>query len=409
MATQTYEYNGFNQLTSVASSDGSAATTFWYDGNGNQVRKTDASGLTQYVYNQDNRLAGIGLPNGGSNAFEYDANGLRTKKTDSSGTTRYLLDGLSVIAQYAPDGARQAWYTQSLARIDEVLSVVNGQGKYWYQADALGSTYALADNAGNVTARGGYDVFGAPVAVSGSVGQPFGFTGREHDLDSGLVYARARYLNVAAARWDRADPMGFVDGTNVYSYVNENPARFVDPTGKFLILPVVVGAALGAVFAAWSGSAAGLHGWPLLQVAMTGAAIGALAAIATIPGMAVELSALITGGFLAGISNALGQLITMNVDPRATFSWTSLLLSVIGGAMSGLFGGAFMPGSKLYRWVMDGVIPGLRAQLEAMLTYVVLSSLGGFGDVMVGYFTRLIAYDQATSDDGQQLMCIPKP
>jgi hypothetical protein len=44
-------------------------------------------------------------------------------------TTRYLLDGLSVIAQYAPEGQRQAWYTQSLAPIDEVLNVVNEGGK----------------------------------------------------------------------------------------------------------------------------------------------------------------------------------------------------------------------------------------------------------------------------------------
>lgn len=50
---------------------------------------------------------------------------------------------MSVVAQYGTDGARQAWYTQSLARIDEVLNVVNGTGKFWYQADALGSVYAL--------------------------------------------------------------------------------------------------------------------------------------------------------------------------------------------------------------------------------------------------------------------------
>jgi len=233
--TQAYEYNVFNQLTAITGSDG-GTTTFGYDNNGNQIRKTEAPAggtaqLTQYVYNQDNRLVGIALPNGGSNAFEYDANGLRTKKTDSSGTTSYLLDGLSVIAQYAPDGAKQAWYTQSLAHIDEVLSVVNGQGKYWYQADALGSTYALADGSGNVAARGGYDVFGVAVAVSGNVGQPFGFTGREHDLDSGLVYARARYLNVATGRWDRADPIGQIGGPDYYLYVGSNPITHSDPSG----------------------------------------------------------------------------------------------------------------------------------------------------------------------------------
>ena len=123
----TYAYNGFNQLLSVSGYDGSS-TTFGYDGNGNQTSKLEkpwggAQALTQYVYNPDNRLVGIALPSGGSNAFEYDANGLRTRKTDSSGTSRFLLDGLSIVGQYGTDGTRQAWYTQSLARIDEVLSV----------------------------------------------------------------------------------------------------------------------------------------------------------------------------------------------------------------------------------------------------------------------------------------------
>jgi RHS repeat-associated protein len=244
-AVDRYEYNGFNQLLSVTPSDGGAATRFAYDGNGNQTSRTDASGVTQYVYNPDNRLVGISLPGGGSNAFEYDANGLRTKKTDSAGTTRYLLDGLSVIAQYAPDGQRQAWYTQSLARIDEVLNVANDSGKFWYQADALGSVYGLTNQAGALIGSQNYDVFGAPTpAPSGPAGQPFGFTGREHELDSGLVYARARYLDPALGRWTQADPLpllvrsftGVPMAAHEFAYAHANPALFTDPSGKVVPL-----------------------------------------------------------------------------------------------------------------------------------------------------------------------------
>jgi len=128
------------------------------------------------------------------------------------------------------------------------MSVVNGQGKYWYEADGLGSTYALTTSTGAVAARGGYDVFGAPVAISGNVGQPFGFTGREHELDSGLVYSRARYLNPSTCRWNRPDPLllalppdarttlaevslGVGPELHPYSYVNAFPTRASDPTG----------------------------------------------------------------------------------------------------------------------------------------------------------------------------------
>jgi len=169
-----------------------------------------------------------------TSTYEYDANGLRTYKSDSAGETRYLLDGLSVVAQYEPSGERQAWYTQSLARIDEVLSVVNEQGKFWYQADALGSIYALTTAAGDVRARGGYDVFGEAVAMGGtSVGQPFGFSGREHDLDGALVYARDRYLSTSTGRWTQADRFAFADGPNQYGYVRGDPTNLRDPSGKF--------------------------------------------------------------------------------------------------------------------------------------------------------------------------------
>jgi RHS repeat-associated protein len=275
-ARTRYTYNAFNQLMTVTPGDGSTATTFGYDGNGNQTSKTDASGLTQYVYNQDNRLVGISLPGGDANAFEYDANGLRTKKTDSSGTTRYLLDGLSVIAQYAPSGDRQAWYTQSLARIDEVLNVANDSGKLWYQADALGSVYGLTNQAGALVGSQSYDVFGAPTpAPTGPAGQPFGFTGREHELDSGLVYARARYLNPATGQWDRADPLGQTAGPNYYAYADGRVTIARDPMGLATDTVTAYAAAWPASFIALMIDLGALQ-----QAVVWTAAIGGTAAVA---------------------------------------------------------------------------------------------------------------------------------
>jgi RHS repeat-associated protein len=211
-------------------------------------------------------------------AYQYDANGLRVRKVDSGGDRSFLLDGLSIAAEYSAPGLREAWYTQSLARIDEVLSVVNGQGKYWYQADALGSVYALTTASGGIQARGGYDVFGEPVAMGGTaVGQPFGFTGREHDADSGLVYARARYLSTGTGTWLKEDPWNFreallspeaaalggVGGSlgihplaqNRYLYALGNAPRYADPLGRFAVdfSGALVGAGIGAVLGAYVG------------------------------------------------------------------------------------------------------------------------------------------------------------
>jgi RHS repeat-associated protein len=248
-AVDAYSYNGFNQLTAVSSTDGSS-TTFAYDGNGNQVGRTDASGLTQYVYDLDNRLRGIALAGGGSNAFEYDANGLRTKKVDSTGTRSFLLDGLSVAAEYQA-GSRSAFYAQSLARIDEVLSVVNGSGKYWYEADALGSTYALTSRGGVAVARTSYDAFGVVTASTGAIAQPFAFTGLQQDLGSEVLYGRQRYAEPRIGRWTSPDPAGFVDGPNRFLYVLNNPTNNVDRSGTWIqepVLPSGSGSAPGTTF-----------------------------------------------------------------------------------------------------------------------------------------------------------------
>jgi len=67
------------------------------------------------------------------------------------------------------------------------------------------------------------------------VGQPFGFTGREHELESGLVYARDRYLSPATGRWSQADRLGDIDGPNMYGYASASPTRFGDPSGQFIV------------------------------------------------------------------------------------------------------------------------------------------------------------------------------
>ena len=155
-------------------------------------------------------------------------NGKRCRRSQGARRDAVADDRGSALFHYA-----QLTPAVEFARIDEVLSVVNSVGKFWYQADALGSVYGLTNQAGALIGSQNYDVFGAPTpAPTGPAGQPFGFTGREHD-QGGLVYSRARYLNPAVGRWDRPDPLGFVDGSNRYLYVADRPSGRTDPRGLF--------------------------------------------------------------------------------------------------------------------------------------------------------------------------------
>lgn len=72
---------------------------------------------------------------------------------------------------------------------------------------------------------------------------PFRFTGKELDDETALYYYGARYLDPRTSRWISSDPAGFdlinpndnpsllISGLNWYSYTENNPIRYTDPTG----------------------------------------------------------------------------------------------------------------------------------------------------------------------------------
>ncbi|MBK8276652.1 MAG: RHS repeat-associated core domain-containing protein, partial [Nitrospira sp.] len=66
----------------------------------------------------------------------------------------------------------------------------------------------------------------------GTVEQPYTYTGREFDSESGLYYYRARYYDPASGRFLQEDPMGVVGGDiNLLRYVRNNPVNLLDPFG----------------------------------------------------------------------------------------------------------------------------------------------------------------------------------
>jgi len=67
---------------------------------------------------------------------------------------------------------------------------------------------------------------------SGSLANPFQYTGREADSASQLYHYRARVYDPEARRFVQQDPAGTVDGTNKYAYVGNYPVNCIDRSGK---------------------------------------------------------------------------------------------------------------------------------------------------------------------------------
>ncbi len=116
-----------------------------------------------------------------------------------------------------------------------VLSQTDSQGTTdWLLADALGSVRGIADGSGALSGSAEYEAFGTPRAQAGT-SSIFGFTGEQTDASTGNLYLRARYHAPSTGRFLSADTIqpnaAGTQGYNRYSYVANNPATWVDPSG----------------------------------------------------------------------------------------------------------------------------------------------------------------------------------
>ena len=91
---------------------------------------------------------------------------------------------------------------------------------------------------GNVVTQYNYSPFGSTQVIGTNVPQPFRFTGREYDPETGLYCNRARYYSPDMRRFISEDPLRFGAGdVNWYAYVGGNPVNFIDPLGLRSLKP----------------------------------------------------------------------------------------------------------------------------------------------------------------------------
>ena len=239
-------FNVANQLLEDAN------FTYQYDNNGNLTRKTSKTPgpFTSYEYDAENKLVRV-VSNGTVVNYKYDGLGRRVEKEINDGATtkvaRFIYDNEDILLELDTQNSILARYTHGPG-IDEPLVMEKGGASFFYHADGLGSITEITDAGGLVKQRYTYSSFGKIEShLDPSFVQPYTFTAREFDLETGLYFYRARTYDFVTGRFFQEDPILHAGNPDfpyalqtllpnpqmlhAYVYVGGNPVNRVDAGG----------------------------------------------------------------------------------------------------------------------------------------------------------------------------------
>jgi len=249
----TYNYNASGATSvrphAVASITGTVNgvvnPAFVYDANGNL---TSGAGRT-YTWTSYNQVASI-TKGTTTVSFNFDVDHQRVKEINSNGTIIFVMaGGVHYEKKIGPRVTEHQHFIRAAGGIvalyaTETGATTSAKTRYFH-LDHLDSIRVITDESGAVLERLSYDPWGKrrlangnddPYGMSGGV-TTRGFTGHEHLDDVGLIHMNGRVYDPLVGRFLSADP--FIESAkslqdyNRYTYVNNNPLAYTDPSGHF--------------------------------------------------------------------------------------------------------------------------------------------------------------------------------
>jgi len=252
----TYTANPLNQYTAIT---GNPNPTYDADGNLLSGLRSPLSVFTS-TWNGENRMLSSTSANVAitdrrvENA--YDALGRRVRKTVKFASTgaviedRYFIyDGWNVIEEtIAPatgpvETAEHVWGTDLSGSAQGaggvgglLLRESSATGASYYHYDGNGNVTALTSTAGTIQAAYTYGPFGETLRAVGPLAQanPWRFSTKYQDDETGLLYYGYRFYNPTDGRWLNRDPIGEDGGMNLYGFLNNSATKTIDPDGRMI-------------------------------------------------------------------------------------------------------------------------------------------------------------------------------
>ncbi|MGB7925160.1 MAG: RHS repeat-associated core domain-containing protein, partial [Pyrinomonadaceae bacterium] len=232
--------------------------TYTYDADGNLT----ADGRWAYTWDAENRLIVMtALPNVPGAAkrkleFAYDYMSRRIQKKVSvwngatasyqlQSTFKYVYDGWNPVAELDGNNALVRSYTwgmdisgstQGAGGVGGLLLIKDGGQAYQAGYDGNGNVTSLVKAAtGKLSASYDYDPFGNTLRLTGDYAaqNPFKFSTRYTDAETGMLYYGLRYYQPQTGRWLSRDPLGEEGGANMYGFVSNDPVSQIDPFGLY--------------------------------------------------------------------------------------------------------------------------------------------------------------------------------